>query len=95
MRNKLVNLHSFGAALQEMLVAREDFWIKQLKTLASFGLNQELSNKKELLSFRVTSAKSKWLSLDIINDIIVKQNIFDVIYFYLKSRISKRDWKTS
>ena len=48
-----------------------------------------------LLPLRVTSAKLKWLSLDITNDIIVKQNIFDVIYFYLNSRISNRDWKTS
>ena len=41
--DKLINLHSSKEALREMLVIRENFWIQQLKTLAPFGLNQELS----------------------------------------------------
>ena len=30
---KLVNLHGFKKALQEMLVIRENFWIEKVKTL--------------------------------------------------------------
>ena len=31
--DKLVNLHGFKEALQEMLVIRENFWIEKVKTL--------------------------------------------------------------
>ena len=41
--SKLVNLHGSKEALLEMLVIRENFWIQKLKTLVSFGFNQELS----------------------------------------------------
>ena len=45
--DELVNIHSSKEALQEMLVIRENFWIQKLKTLVSFGLNQELRKKKD------------------------------------------------
>ena len=41
--DKVVNLHGFKEALQEMLVIRENFWIQKLKTLVPFGPNQEFS----------------------------------------------------
>ena len=41
--DKLVNLHGSKEALRKMLLVRENFWIQKLKTLAVFGLNQELS----------------------------------------------------
>ena len=41
--DKLVHLHGSKEALREMLLVRENFWIQKLKTLALFGLNQELS----------------------------------------------------
>ena len=92
--DKLINLHGSKEALLEMLVIRENFWIQKLKTLVPFGLNQELSKRTfMLLPFRLISASLKQLSRDITNDIIVKQNLFDVMQFLSSSEFRKISMK--
>ena len=42
-KDKLVRFNSTEDVLRERLIQREQFWIKELKTLVSLGMNQGLS----------------------------------------------------
>ena len=82
--DELVNLHGSKEAWREMLVRRENFWIQKLKTLDSFGLNQELIKQKRtfmLLPFRLILASLKQIYIYIY--IYININIYIYIYVYI------------
>ena len=65
-----------------MLVVREIFWIRKLKTQLYSDLIKNVANEKDFHAAAFPSISTRLKQQngdDITNDIIMKQNIFDVM----------------
>ena len=68
--DKSVSLSSCKEKQQELLVGRKKFWIQKLKAPVLFGFSQVCLNLSNL----------KHVNNVIINDVIVKQIIFEILF---------------